>query len=235
MNFEEFLEKKEDAVEAAATPAPAVEAEEQIEETDIAESIDVQKAVVESLAADKAEQDEKINELRAENEALKSENESLKKEGVELKNEIETLKNNIQQLERKCAEQGQSLASMGDVLSKNADTAMSNKVALLDRDTDIPDRFPGETREHVLEVVAEARKKAEEEGRIRRAQVLEGVLMANESEGILAEKRAELEKLFAENANILSGPVIEELQNKGIPHKNGEEYLLPAEIIKRMY
>ena len=235
MNFEEFLEKKEDAVEAAETPAPAVEAEEQIEETDIAESIDVQKAVVESLAADKAEQDEKINELRAENEALKSENESLKKEGVELKNEIETLKNNIQQLERKCAEQGQSLASMGDVLSKNADTAMSNKVALLDRDTDIPDRFPGETREHVLEVVAEARKKAEEEGRIRRAQVLEGVLMANESEGILAEKRAELEKLFAENANILSGPVIEELQNKGIPHKNGEEYLLPAEIIKRMY
>lgn len=232
MNFEEFLEKKEDPVEAAETPTPEEEAEEQTEETDISESIDVQKAVVESLAADKAEQDEKINELRAENEALK---EALKREGEALRNENAELKDKLQKLEKKCAEQEQSLASMGDVLSKNADTAMSNKVALLDRDTDIPDRFPGETREHVLEVVAEARKKAEEEGRLRRAQVLEGVLMANESEGLLAEKRAELEKLFAENANILSGPVIEELQNKGIPHKNGEEYLLPAEIIKRVY
>ena len=210
MNFEEFLEKKEDTVEAAETPAPEDEAEELAEEADISESIDVQKAVVESLAADKAEQDEKINELRAENEALK---EALKREGEALRNENAELKDKLQKLEKKCAEQEQSLASMGDVLSKNADTAMSNKVALLDRDTDIP----------------------EEEGRLRRAQVLEGVLMANESEGILAEKRAELEKLFAENANILSGPVIEELQNKGIPHKNGEEYLLPAEIIKRVY
>ena len=232
MNFEEFLEKKEDTVEAAETPAPEDEEEELAEEADISESIDVQKAVVESLAADKAEQDEKINELRAENEALK---EALKREGEALRNENAELKDKLRKLEKKCAEQEQSLASMGDVLSKNADTAMSNKVALLDRDTDIPDRFPGETREHVLEVVAEARKKAEDEGRLRRAQVLEGVLMANESEGILAEKRAELEKLFAENANILSGPVIEELQNKGIPHKNGEEYLLPAEIIKRVY
>ena len=36
------------------------------------------------------------------------------------------------------------------------------------------------TREQVLEVIKEARDKAEAEGRIRRAQVLEGVLVANE-------------------------------------------------------
>ena len=39
----------------------------------------------------------------------------------------------------------------------------------------------------------------------------------------------------AENANILSGPVIAELEKSGISHKNGEQYLLPDEIIKRTY
>jgi hypothetical protein len=87
----------------------------------------------------------------------------------------------------------------------------------------------------VLEVIAEARKKAEEEGHLRRAQVLEGVLLANESEGTLVAKRSQLEKLFAANGNIVSGPVIEELQKLGISHKNGDEYLLPAEIINRTY
>ena len=108
-------------------------------------------------------------------------------------------------------------------------------MALLDRDIDVPDRFTGETRDHVLEVVREARDKAEAEGRLRRAQVLEGVLAANEPEGTLAKKRATLEKLFADNGNLVSGPVIAELEKMGISHKNGEEYLLPAEIVKRNY
>ena len=43
------------------------------------------------------------------------------------------------------------------------------------------------------------------------------------------------EKLFADNGNLVSGPVIAELEKMGISHKNGEEYLLPAEIVKRNY
>ena len=81
----------------------------------------------------------------------------------------------------------------------------------------------------------EARDKAEAEGRLRRAQVLESVLAANEPEGTLAKKRANLEKLFAGNGNIISGPVIEQLEKMGISHKNGEDYLLPVEIVKRNY
>ena len=178
------------------------------------EELDIQKAVVESLAADKAEQDERIVALQKENDALKSQVSSLQSSIEELKN---------------------SLAKIGDVLARNEETPASSTVALIDRDPELNDRFPGETRDHVLEVIREARDAAEKDGRIRRAQLLESVLVANEPIGNLAKKRAALEKFFADNANIMSGPVIAELEKCGISHKNGETYLLPGEILKRTY
>jgi len=222
MNFEEFLDD-----EAPKAPANEEIAEETSEE-DAADSIDVQKAVVESLAADKAEQAETIEALRAENAELRRNIAELKKEAAALAEHAEAVK-------RQMSEQKTALEKVGDVLAINADNGLSNKVSLLDRDIDVPDRFVGETRDHVIEVVREARDKAEAEGRLRRAQVLEGVLAANEPEGTLAKKRAALEKLFAENGSIVSGLVIEQLEKMGISHKNGEEYLLPAEIINRNY
>ena len=184
------------------------------EETPVAEELDVQKAVVESLAADKAEQGERIVALQKENYALKS--------------EVSSLRSSLE--EAKAA-----LAKVGDVLAQNAETEASSKIALLDRDPELNDRFPGETRDHVLEVIREAREAAEKDGRIRRAQLLESVLVANEPVGNLAEKRAALEKFFNDNANIMSGPVIAQLEKCGISHKNGETYLLPGEILKRTY
>lgn len=222
MNFEEFLD--DDAPKAQ----PAEQSAEEIAEEDAVDSIDVQKAVVEALAADKAEQAETISALRAENAELR-------KSIVELKKSISELTDRAELAKKQMLDQKAALEKVGDVLATNADNGLSNKVALLDRDIDIPDRFTGETRDHVIEVVREARDKAEAEGRLRRAQVLEGVLAANESEGTLAKKRANLEKLFADNGNIVSGPVIDELEKMGISHKNGEDYLLPAEIVKRNY
>ena len=222
MNFEEFLDD-----EAPKAPANEETAEETSEE-DAADSIDVQKAVVESLAADKAEQAETIAALRAENAELRRNIAELQKEAAALAERAEAV-------QRQMSEQKTALEKVGDVLAINADNGLSNKVSLLDRDIDVPDRFVGETRDHVIEVVREARDKAEAEGRLRRAQVLEGVLAANEPEGTLAKKRAALEKLFAENGSIVSGPVIEQLEKMGISHKNGDEYLLPAEIINRNY
>lgn len=218
MNFEEFLTDDAPAVPEEALPEAAEEIEEDIVEED---SIDVQKAVVESLAADKAEQAETILALRAEN--------------VELKKQIAALAAQIEQTKRQMSEQKSALAKVGDVLATNSENGLSNKIALLDRDIDVPDRFLGETRDHVLEVIREARDNAEKEGRLRRAQVLEGVLAANDPEGTLAKKRESLIKVFAENGNIVSGPVIEALQKMGISHKNGEDYLLPTEIINRNY
>ena len=222
MNFEEFLDD-----EAPKAPANEEIAGETSEE-DAADSIDVQKAVVESLAADKAEQAETIAALRAENAELR-------KNILELKKEAAALVERAEAVKRQMSEQKTALEKVGDVLAINADNGLSNKVSLLDRDIDVPDRFVGETRDHVIEVVREARDKAEAEGRLRRAQVLEGVLAANEPEGTLAKKRAALEKLFAENGSIVSGLVIEQLEKMGISHKNGDEYLLPAEIINRNY
>ena len=178
------------------------------------EELDVQKAVVESLAADKAEQDERIVSLQKENAALKSELAKMKSEAEEMRN---------------------ALAKVGDVLARNSETEYSSKIALIDRDPELNDRFPGETRDHVLEVIREARDAAEKDGRLRRAQVLESVLVANEPVGNLQKKRIALEKFFNDNANIMSGPVIAELEKCGIPHKNGETYLLPGEILKRTY
>ena len=183
-------------------------------EVPVDEELDVQKAVVESLAADKAEQDERIVALQRENDSLKS--------------QISSLKSAIEEMKT-------SLAKVGDVLAANAESETSNKIALLDRDPELDDRFPGETRDHVLEVIRDARDAAEKDGRIRRAQILESVLVANEPVGKLAEKRAALEKFFNENANVMTGPVIAELKKLGISHKNGEEYLLPGEILKRTY
>ena len=176
--------------------------------------LDVQKAVVESLAADKAEQDERLQSLIRENEKLKAD--------VARQGEI-------------IAEMKKSLEKVGDVLANNAETELSSKVSLLDRNVDLEDRFPGETRDQVLEVLKGARAAAEKDGRIRLGQILESVLLANEPNGTLAQKRSELEKLFAVNANVLTGPVIEALQKMGLAYKNGEEYLLTTEIIKQNY
>ena len=225
MNFEEFLD--DEAPKAPANEEIAEETSEDSEE-DAADSIDVQKAVVESLAADKAEQAETIAALRAENAELRRNIAELKKEAAALVERAEAVR-------RQMSEQKLALEKVGDVLAINADNGLSNKVSLLDRDIDVPDRFVGETRDHVIEVVREARDKAEAEGRLRRAQVLEGVLAANEPEGTLAKKRAALEKLFSENGSIVSGLVIEQLEKMGISHKNGDEYLLPTEIINRNY
>lgn len=199
--------------------------EQTIEQPD---DLDVQKAVVESLAADKAEQDEKID-------ILKTRLDELLKENGELKNANAALKAELEANQGKMAEMKTALENVGNVLLKNSESPASNQVALLERDPELDDRFTGETRDQVLEVIREARDAAEKDGRVRRAQVLEGVLVANEPTGNLEKKRAALEKFFADNGNILTGPVIAELEKCGISHKKGEEYLLPSEILKRTY
>ena len=195
---------------------------------EVEEELDVQKAVVESLAADKAEQDERIVKLQKEISDLKS-------QISDFSAKISDLVEKNENLVAKNEEQKVALEKVGDVLAANADETTSSKIALLDRAPELDDRFPGETRDHVLEVIREAREEAEKDGRLRRAQILESVLVVNEPSGTLAKKRGELEKLFNESANVLTGPVIEELQKMGIAYKNGEEYLLTTEILKRIY
>ena len=209
------------------------EEKEQEEEAETPE-LDVQKAVVEALAEEKVKIEHEIEELKntlasKEQEAskLREENENLKKEDVRKSKLVEEQKGRLQKLEKELFEK---IDRELDMQERNP-----NSLALLDREVELPDRFPGETRDHVLEVLREARDAAERDGRIRRAQILESVLVANEPNGTLAKKRAELEKLFTDNGNLISGEVIRVLEEMGISHKNGEEYLMPSEIIKRTY
>ena len=227
MNFEEFIRPSQPPKQETETML-----EEEVEEVEAEpEELDVQKAVVESLAADKAAQDEEISRLKADNESLRTR----VSENLKLIAELESHKSQNEFLKSQISEMKSVLENVGDVLARNSEGEMSSKVALLERNIECEDRFPGETYDHVLEVLREARDKAETEGRTRRAQLLESVLVANEPNGTLAKKRAELEKLFNDNANVISGVVISELEKLGISHKHGEEYLLPSEIIKRTY
>lgn len=227
MNFEEFIRPSQPPKQEVETML-----EEEVEEVEAEpEELDVQKAVVESLAADKAAQDEEISRLKADNESLRTR----VSENLKLIAELESHKSQNEFLKSQISEMKSVLENVGDVLARNSEGEMSSKVALLERNIECEDRFPGETYDHVLEVLREARDKAEAEGRTRRAQLLESVLVANEPNGTLAKKRAELEKLFNDNANVISGVVISELEKLGISHKHGEEYLLPSEIIKRTY
>lgn len=228
-NFNEFIDKgKEEEA------GPAESEVEETEQEEAAPELDVQKAVVEELAAEKAEMTEKIAYQVEEIAKLKNKFEKASKEAAEKASEVETLKSRLASAEAKANELSDKLAKIvlkeDDLQERNP-----NALALLDRDVELPDRFPGETRDHVIEVIREARDKAETEGRNRRAQLLESVLVANEPNGTLAKRRAEVEKLFAENGNIVSGLVIEELTKRGISHKNGEEYLMPSEIINRNF
>lgn len=216
MDISEFLNR-----------APVEEPEEELVEEE-PEEIDVQKAVVESLAADKAEQDEVISFLKQSKAEQEIKIGSLRANNAALQSEVNTLRKKLQQALNE-------LEKVGDLLAKNADGDGSNKIALLDRNIELADRFEGETRDHVIEVLREARDAAEKAGRTRRAQILESVLVVNEPHGELARRRAELEKLFTDNANLINGLVIQELEKRGISHKKGEEYLLPSEIIARTY
>ncbi len=246
MRMEEFLAQTIlNAAKSDAGEVPENSPEENVaEEEHVPEELDVQKAVVEELAVDKAKLEEKVETLQKKLETLESvslSEEELKKANDSLKSKLDSVISELESSKEQINVLKMQVAELQDKLAIEQERHFEeqernpNALALLDRDVDLPDRFPGETRDHVLEVVKEARDKAESDGRIRRAQLLEGVLVSNEPSGNLVNKRAALEKFFKDNGNILSGPVLEELSKYGIPHKKGEEYMLPSEILTWMY
>ena len=211
MNYEDFISSAEVPEQNVETSEEAVAEEAPVEPS---VELDVQKAVVESLAADKAEQNVKIAELRKQNDELTSK---------------------LNDLTEKIEQMRMQLAKVGDLLARNSELPKSSQVTLLERNTELDDSFEGETLDHVLEVIREARDASEAAGRARRAQILESVLVANEPSGNLEKKRQELIKLFNDNQNVINGQVINELDKQKISYKLGENYLLVGEIIKRTY
>ena len=217
------------------------------------QELDVQKEVVEQLAADNAELKEAYEKLKtvcrgqllqitetmklAANLARACEENAKRGE-----KDSEVAAKAVSELQEKFAASETRVAvlekELADRLEKEFDEEEKrnpNMVALLDRDIEIPDRFPGETRDHVLEVLKEALVEAEKNGRYRRAKILEGVLLVNEPGKNLERRREWLKRLFEENGNLVTGAVISVLNKHGIAYRDGENYLMPKEIIDRTY
>lgn len=224
MNYEDFMKKEKE---------PEIVKEEEVAGEPL--EIDVQKAVVESLAADKAERELEIEELRKEKARLSEALAGADAEKTSLKEEIRRLENEKVNLKAESENLRKELAKIGEILTKNTELPLSSQISLLERSTEIDDKFEGETRDHVIEVIREARDACEKNGRLRRAQLLESVLVANEAVGELSKRRESLEKLFADNQNLINGQVINELDKLGIAYKIGENYLLAKEIVERNY
>ena len=197
--------------------------------------------MVEELAADKVALDDAIAEKEAQIIELKKKLDDAAVEISRLQGEIVGFREKETEHQAELASERAKAERARDELASEREKQFDlqernpNAPALLDRDVELPDRFPGETRDHVLEALKEARDRAEAEGRLRHAQILESVLVANEPNGTLAVKREELKKIFAENGNVINGTVIEALKERGLAHKNGEEYLLVDEILRRSY
>jgi chromosome segregation ATPase len=217
------------------------EFEREANEELVPEEIDVQKAVVESLAEEKILLEDKLKNFENKINDLAAEAENYKNEITSKNAEIEDLKLKLSQ----AVSSLDSLKIDYDKLSKEfslqeennfeVKSRNPNQLALLDRDVELPDRFPGETRDFVIDVIREAYNKAEQEGRIRLAQVLESVLVNNEPNGLLLKRKTCLQELFVQKMNIVNGVVIEKLKEMGISYRKGEEYLSAAEIMARNF
>lgn len=238
ISYEDFIRKSEP--EPTAEPEACLEsaAGETLRGTEGEElgeeegtELDVQKAVVEEFAAEKVEQEVKLAKLESEKTQLESEISELK---THLRNLLEE-NAELRKIKAGIDEMKSQLANVGEILARNSERPVSNQVAILDRNEEVLDRFEGETRDHILEILKDARSAAEADGRIRRAQLIEAVLAANEPSGNLAKRRQTLEKIFADNQYIINGQVINELDKLDIRYKDGENYLLAKEIIKRSY
>ncbi len=229
IEFDDFIKAENEAAkEAPASPDDSSDEEESPEE------VEVQKAVVEALAVEKVNLESEIESLKKSLADAESKLADIEKTAEERKSEISKLSGLMAELKSKYEEE-KTAREKAEAKEYDLQERNPNFIALLDRDVEIPDRFPGETRDHVIDVVEEAWKKAEAEGRTRLAQVLEGVLAANERNGTLDAKRQELEKLFSANMNIINGEVVCALEKMGLSHKKGEEYLSPSEIIARNF
>ena len=148
-DFNEFIEPKKnqvvetvEVVEENAT-VENEPVEETVEEFDGSEDIDVQKAVVESLAADKAALDCELDNLK--NTLTEKDYKLADKE-----NEINSLKAELSKKDFEISVLKVELAKKDSELAKNFEKQLDaqvrnpNALALLDREVELPDRFPGE-------------------------------------------------------------------------------------------
>ena len=96
--------------------------------------------------------------------------------------------------------------------------------ALLDKPSELAEKFFGEIREHVVETLAEAYRAAEAGGRDRRARVLEAVLVTNPPTGELEQRRAEVKQIVKEAGSTLDNAALAALEKLGFRYISGNKH-----------
>jgi septal ring factor EnvC (AmiA/AmiB activator) len=112
MNYEDFLKPKEEELPLAEDAIAEEDNGDNEEFVEVAEDIDVQKAVVEELAADKALQDEKIITLEEELKKLRQEISTLKNERDVAVTELTKIRGTFNAMR-------EALEKTGDILAAN--------------------------------------------------------------------------------------------------------------------
>ncbi|MBQ5531264.1 MAG: hypothetical protein IIT98_04605 [Kiritimatiellae bacterium] len=250
-DMSEFMRKDgpAEAPSAAETAEESAAAPEATDGGDGGENLelDVQKAVVEELAADKVRLERRLEERAARLRSAADSYMALMERCAWLESRLAAAEKNRDAGARADALRRENEKKNGEIARKDAEIARllsreidmqernPNALALLDRDAELPDRFPGESRDHAIEAIREAAAKAEKEGFVRKAQVLEGVLVSNEPNGTLAARRSELAAVLAKNNNLVTGEVIEYLKSRGLSHAREGGFLSAAEILRFYY
>ncbi|MCQ2393122.1 MAG: hypothetical protein MJ249_02445 [Kiritimatiellae bacterium] len=99
-----------------------------------------------------------------------------------------------------------------------------SETALLDKPSELAEKFFGEIREHVVETLAEAYRAAEAGGRDRRARVLEAVLVTNPPTGELEQRRAEVKQIVKEAGSTLDNTALAALEKIGFRYISGNKH-----------
>ena len=105
-----------------------------------------------------------------------------------------------------------------------AEPSTPSETALLDKPSELAEKFFGEIREHVVETLAEAYRAAEAGGRDRRARVLEAVLVTNPPTGELEQRRAEVKQIVKEAGSTLDNAALAALEKIGFRYISGNKH-----------
>ena len=188
-------------------------------EAALAEEVEAQKAACESLAADLVSIRQELEEERGRprlDEAAQAEMARLRQEGAAMAAEVASLKASL-------AAGRDEAARLSALLEEAQRTSLSSSV-LLEKPPAFSEKFAGETREHVLDALAQAYRDSEACGRDRRARILEAVLAANPPSGELERRREAVRQIVKDAGQRLDDSAIEDLVRLGFRYVSGNKH-----------
>ena len=121
------------------------------------------------------------------------------------------------------AAKDREIARLAELLADAQRTSLSSSV-LLEKPSELGEKFPGEIREHVIAALADSHSAAEAGGRDRRARILEAVLCANPASGELEIRREAVRQIVKDAGSVLDDRAIADLERLGFRYVSGKNH-----------